>query len=133
MNGNGDEIYALGRARVRFYNESTKWQATLFLQYSALQDHVHRLDPDAPEEATIPLASLPNDQTRLSLGIDKLAHAEFALRSGQAHDALATLHMEIRAYNSGVDCKRDNLRQRAMTRRKFNSCIRTGEEASCRT
>lgn len=62
-----------------------------------------------------------------TLAIDKLAHVEFALYSGQAHDALAKLRMAIRAYASSVDFKRDNVRgQCAMTRAE--SVIHTFEQ-----
>lgn len=117
MSSSGDEDETLCHARTRLCNEFTQWQAILLSRYPALQDHLHCIDSDAPEEAIIPLPSLFNEHTRLSLGIGKLACAEFTLRKGQAHDALEKLRMAIREYTRNVDFKRDNVRgQRAVTR-----------------
>lgn len=117
MNDSGDEDETLCHARMRLYNEFTKWQAILLSRYPALQDHVSCIDSDVPEEAMIPLPSFFNEHTRLSLGIGGLVHAEYTLRRGQAHDALEKLRMAIREYSRNVDFKRDQVRgQRAVTR-----------------
>jgi hypothetical protein len=117
MSGSGDEDETLCHARTRLYNGFTTWQASLLSQYPALQDHLRCINSDAPEEVIIPLPSLFNEHTRLSLGISELARAEFTLRRGQAHDALAKLRMTIREYTRNVDFKRDHVRgQRAVTR-----------------
>ena len=115
--GGGDEDETYGHARMSFYNEFTKWQAILLSRYPALQDHICCIDPDTPEDVAIPLPSLFNEYTRLSLGIGELACAEFILRQGQAHDALSKLRMAIREYTLNVNFKRCNVRtQRAITR-----------------
>jgi hypothetical protein len=115
--GSGDEDETLGGARRSFYNGFTKWQATLVSRYPALQDHVCCINPDTPEDVPIPLPSLFNEHTRLSLGIGELGHDEFILRKGQAHDALAKLRMTIRDYTLNVNFKRRNVQtQRAITR-----------------
>jgi len=117
MSDISDEDGMLSHARTRLYDEFTKWQANLLSRHPALQDHIRCIDPDALEGTIIPLPSLFNEHTRLSLGISELACAELTLRRGQAHDALEKLRMAIREYNYKAKFKRNHVRgQHANTR-----------------
>ena len=85
----------------------TYWQANLLSQYPTLHEHLCCVNPDMPEQAIIPLPSLFNEHTWLSLSISELVHTEYTLCKGQAHDTLEKLCMSICEYNykAKIKCK----------------------------
>lgn len=58
-----------------------------------------------PETEDLLLPSSLNQPLRTALGLDLLAIFEFALRKGQAHNALADLRLAIKTFNANLDFK----------------------------
>ena len=86
-----------------------KWRASQFNLYPKLRDQITSVDPLKPEEEELLLPSSFSQPMRSALGLDDLAKTEFALREGQAHDALESVRLSIKTFNHNLQYKAKNI------------------------
>jgi hypothetical protein len=101
---------ALVSARLKLRRDLNKWRKTQLDLYPQLADELDGVDVAQPEHEKLLFPSDFSDAQRRSLRIDMLAKVEYALREGQAHDALDKVRLAIQTFNYNVKFKVDNVR-----------------------
>lgn len=96
--------------RVKLRRELSRWRTSQFQRFPQLRNELLEMDTPTPETEKLLLPSSFNGPNRHRLGLNSLAQVEYALREGQAHDALQGLRLSIQAYNYNVRFKIDNVR-----------------------
>ena len=92
-------------ARVKLRRDLTSWRSCQFERFPTLQHLISSIDPLKPEAEGLLLPSSFNEETRVRLGLQKLATIEYTLREGQAHDALEGVRLSIKTFNFNLAFK----------------------------
>jgi hypothetical protein len=104
-------------ARLKLRRDLNKWRRTQLDLYPKLAMEDNIVNAAEPECDKLLLPSDFNEPQRRSLGLGKLAEVEYALREGQAYDALDKLRLAIQTFNHNLKFKVDQVRgQGANTR-----------------
>ena len=71
-----------------------------------LQPLISSVNPTTPENEDLQLPSSFSETFRTAYGLSHLAKIEYALREGQAHDALESIRKAIKIFNHNLDIKK---------------------------
>jgi hypothetical protein len=104
-------------ARLKLRRDLNKWRRTQLDLYPKLAMENDIINAAKPECDSLLLPSNFSEPQRQSLGLGELANVEYALREGQAYDALDKLRLAIQTFNHNLKFKVDQVRgQGANTR-----------------
>jgi hypothetical protein len=103
MDRSQEQTLTAGRAKLR--HDITKWWEFQHKHYAQLHDLIPPVEMSSPEDdpLLLPLALPRESRTRLQLS--NLAAIEYALREGQAHNALNQIRDAVKLYNCNVAYK----------------------------
>lgn len=106
VNANTPETLALVSARSKLQDDLVKFRAAQFNLFPALQPLITSVYPTAPEKEDLRLPSSFSEAFQAAYGLNELGKIEYALREGQAHDALESVRKAIKMFNHNLDIKK---------------------------
>lgn len=96
------------RWRQKLHADIVEWCQLLISFCPQVKDQVLPVESDKPESYKIPLPSCFAAHARTAVGLDEdFASLEYALREGQAHDALEAIRVAILSHNYSNKKRRD--------------------------
>ena len=96
-------------AQLKLQRDLNKWHRTQLDLYPKLAMENDIVNAAEPESDRLLLPSNFNEPQQQSLGLGELAKVEYALREGQAYDALDKLRLAIQTFNHSVRFKIDQV------------------------
>jgi hypothetical protein len=96
-------------ARLKLRRDLNKWRRTQLDLYPKLVMENDIISAAKPECDSLLLPSNFSEPQRQSLGLGELANVEYALREGQAYDALDKLCLAIQTFNHNLKFKVDQV------------------------
>jgi len=100
----------LVNARLKLRRDLNKWRRTQLDLYPKLAEEDDIVNAAEPESDRLLLPSDFDEPRRRFLGLGELAKVEYALREGQAYDALDKLRLAIQTFNHNVKFKINQVR-----------------------
>jgi hypothetical protein len=101
---------SLATERVKLLREISQWCKAQFQRFPQLSDELREMDTLTPKTKKVLLPSSFSAPNRDCLGLTSLVCVEYALREGQAHDALHAMCLAIQTFNYNVRFKINNVR-----------------------